>query len=125
VDDRARKAGLDEVGAGLFALACVEAYTNAVRHTRGRPAQAPIELVVLVDDDALTVDIVTLGEPFEPPQGVADTSFDKFPEGGFGLCIMRQTADSVSHGHAMGVNTVRLLRRLPRAPARLGRLLPP
>ncbi|MFM9998037.1 MAG: PAS domain S-box protein, partial [Burkholderiaceae bacterium] len=125
VDDRARKAGLDEVGASLFALACVEAYTNAVRHTRGRPSQAPIELIVLVDDDALTVDIVTLGEPFEPPQGAAETSFDEFPEGGFGLSIMRQTADSVSHGHAMGVNTIRLLRRLPRASARPGRLAPP
>jgi serine phosphatase RsbU (regulator of sigma subunit)/anti-sigma regulatory factor (Ser/Thr protein kinase) len=111
VEDRARKAGLDEVGAGLFALACVEAYTNAVRHTRGRPAQAPIELVVRIDDDMLVVDIVTLGEPFEPLDEVVETRFDKFPEGGFGLSIMRQAADRVTHDHALGVNTVRLVRR--------------
>jgi anti-sigma regulatory factor (Ser/Thr protein kinase) len=111
VEDRARKAGLDEVGAGLFALACVEAYTNAVRHTRGRPAQAPIELVVRLDDGALYVEIVTLGEPFEPPVDAAETKFDEFPEGGFGLSIMRQAADSVEYRHAAGVNTVRLVRR--------------
>lgn len=111
VEDRARKAGLDEVGAGLFALACVEAYTNAVRHTQGRPALAPIELVVSLDDDALTVDIVTLGDAFELPVDVAETNFDEFPEGGFGLSIMRQASDGVRHGHAMGVNTVRLVHR--------------
>ena len=111
VEDRARKAGLDEVGAGLFALACVEAYTNAVRHTRSRPAQAPIELVVCIDDDMLVVDIVTLGEPFEPLDDVVETSFDEFPEGGFGLSIMRQATDRVTHDHALGVNTVRLVRR--------------
>ena len=110
VEDRARRAGLDEVGAGLFALACVEAYTNAVRHTRGRPAQAPIELVVSLDDEALCVDIINLGEPFELPVEAAETNFDEFPEGGFGLSIMRQAADGVEHRHALGVNTVRLVR---------------
>jgi len=82
-----------------------------VRHTRGRPAQAPIELVVYQGDDTLTVDIVTLGEPFEPSTAAAQTSLDEFPEGGFGLSIMRQATDSMTHGHAMGVNTVRLVRR--------------
>lgn len=110
IEHRGLEAGLDAVETSLFAVACVEAYTNAVRHTRGRPAGAPVELVVRIEPDALVVDIVTLGDPYALPAPAADTNFDDFPEGGFGLNIMRQASDRVDHLHALGVNTVRLIR---------------
>jgi anti-sigma regulatory factor (Ser/Thr protein kinase) len=111
IEHRGQQAGLGEVEANLFAVACVEAYTNAVRHTRGRPPGAPVELVVRIEPDALVVDIVTLGEAFSPPPPPqAETNFDDFPEGGFGLNIMRQATDGLEYLHELGVNTVRLIR---------------
>jgi PAS domain S-box-containing protein len=112
VTHRATAAGLDEVQASLFAVACVEAYTNVVRHTQGRPEQAPVEIVVLSKPEELVVEIVTLGEPFVPPAEAAQTDFTVFPEGGFGLTIMEQASDRVEHLHSLGVNTVRLTRWL-------------
>ena len=113
VENRCLKAGLDEESTGLFIVACVEAYTNAVRHTRARPAGAPIELVVRIEPAAVVVEIVTLGEPFQPAPIEAETDFSVFPEGGFGLSIMQQASDGVTHRHALGVNTVTLTRRRP------------
>jgi serine phosphatase RsbU (regulator of sigma subunit)/anti-sigma regulatory factor (Ser/Thr protein kinase) len=115
VEARCRQAGLDEVPASLFTLACVEAYTNAVRHTVGRPAGAPVELVVRTEPERLVVDIVTLGEAFTPEPTVRETDFADFPEGGFGLNIMAQATDGVEHWHALGVNMVRLTHRRPAA----------
>lgn len=108
VANRCAAAGLDEVTAGLFVLACVEAFTNVVRHTRGRPDGAPVEVVVRTETDALVVDMVTLGEPFVPARAAPETDFAAFPEGGFGLSIIERAADEVAYLHALGVNTVRL-----------------
>lgn len=115
VEHRCRQVGLDEVQTSLFAVACVEAFTNAVRHTRGRPADAPVELVVKILPDALVVDFVTIGEHFVVPAQAPTTDLADFPEGGFGLSIMRQVSDAVEYQHEMGVNTVRLVQRIPPA----------
>ena len=117
VENRCRQVGLDEVQTSLFAVACVEAFTNAVRHTRGRPADAPVEMVVRIRPDALVVDFVTIGEPFVVPAQAPATDLADFPEGGFGLSIMRQVSDAVEYRHDLGVNTVRLVRRLGGAQA--------
>jgi len=50
------------------------------------------------------------GAPYEVPSLPPDTDFAAFPEGGFGLRIMRDGTDAVEHVHAAGVNTVRLTR---------------
>lgn len=111
VGARCLQAGLDEVDASLFTVACVEAYSNAVRHTVDRPKDSPIELVVRVHHDKIVVDIVTLGKAFSPQPELVDTDFATFPEGGFGLHIMKQAAHDLEHLHARGVNTVRLTRQ--------------
>ncbi len=59
------------------------------------------------------VDFVTIGEPFAVPAQPPATDLADFPEGGFGLSIMRQVSDAVEHRHDLGVNTVRLVRQLP------------
>ncbi len=109
VERHASLAGLEEVPAGLFTIACVEAYTNAVRHTRGNVADAPVEVLARVEPDALVVEIVNVGERFEPPAQHVPTGFDEYPEGGFGLDIIRRAADRVEYLHREGVNTVRLV----------------
>jgi PAS domain S-box-containing protein len=110
VEPRALAAGLDEVDASLFTVACVEAYTNAVRHTRDALDGAPVEVAVRALDDRIVVEIVRPGAPYEVPSLPPDTDFAAFPEGGFGLRIMRDGTDAVEHVHAAGVNTVRLTR---------------
>ncbi|WP_157271795.1 SpoIIE family protein phosphatase [Azohydromonas aeria] len=116
VEYRARQAGLAEDERALFVVACVEAFTNVVRHGQGRPDDAPVELVVAIDDTAMVVEMVHLGEAFEAPGPVALGELDDYPEGGFGMFIMHSASDSVEHLHRNGVNTVRLThRRSPRA----------
>jgi anti-sigma regulatory factor (Ser/Thr protein kinase) len=110
VEPQAAAAGLDEVSAGLFTLACVEAYTNAVRHTRGGVAGAPIELLARVEPEALVVEIVNVGDRYAPPSDRTPTDFQEYPEGGFGLDIIARATDRVDYLHRAGVNTVRLTR---------------
>jgi anti-sigma regulatory factor (Ser/Thr protein kinase) len=117
VEYRARQAGLSEEEASLFVVACVEAFTNVVRHGQGRPSDAPIELVVSIEKDALIVEFVHLGEAFEAPQAVMAADFDDYPEGGFGMYIMQSATDRVEHLHGCGVNTVRLSHRRTPGPA--------
>ena len=108
VESRARLAGLDEGGASLFAVACVEAFTNIVRHARGRLEGAPTEVFFERLTDRVQVDLVYLGDAYEPPSDPPGVRLDAYPEGGFGLSIMREAADRVEYLHRGGVNTVRL-----------------
>jgi PAS domain S-box-containing protein len=110
VERHAVAAGLDEVSAGLFTLACVEAYTNAVRHTRGGVAGAPVEVLARVEPDALVVEIVNVGDRYSPPSDRTPTGLHDYPEGGFGLDIIARATDRVDYLHGAGVNTVRLTR---------------
>ena len=113
VEFRARQSGLDEAAGGLFTVACVEAFSNIIRHTLGRPNSAPIELLVLRRPDALVVELVSLGQPFSPPtETPPDTDWGEYPEGGFGMNIMYSATDGVVYEHHQGINTVRLVRRL-------------
>ncbi|MCB1998013.1 MAG: PAS domain S-box protein [Burkholderiaceae bacterium] len=113
VEHRALRLGLDETQTSLFVTACVEAYTNVLRHMPGRPVEAPVELLVRTGTRALTVEFVSVGDHFEAPVALADTDFGAFPEGGFGLTIMAQAADQVEYLHASGINTVRLTHLVP------------
>jgi PAS domain S-box-containing protein len=109
---QASSAGLDEGACGLLEVACVEAFTNIVRHGRGLLQGAPVELLVHRQPDALVIELVHLGEPFQPPAELAETDFGAFPEGGFGLQIIQSASDGVQYLHHAGVNTMRMTKRL-------------
>ncbi len=115
IDRESRQAGLDETAASLFSVACVEAFTNIVRHARGGIAGAPTEVVARRADDALHVDFIHQGDAFAPPAEIVPPSLDGFPEGGFGLTIMREASDRVDYLHDAGVNVIRLTRHRRRA----------
>jgi PAS domain S-box-containing protein len=117
VTEQCQTMGLDEGASDLLTLAAVEAFTNAVRHTVNRPADAPIELIARRDRlGVLMLEVVCLGDPFEPPAHLPETDLNAFPEGGFGLSIIRMACDSVSYLHAEGINTVRMVRHCRPAP---------
>lgn len=117
VDEQCQTMGLDEGASDLLTLATVEAFTNAIRHTVNRPADAPIELVARRErSGVLMLEVVCLGEPFQPPPRLPEADLATFPEGGFGLNIIRMACDSVSYLHTEGINTVRMVRHCRPAP---------
>ena len=107
---QALQAGMSEVEAGIFEIASVEVFTNVIRHAKGMLAGAPMELVALRAPGEFVLEVIHLGEAFTPPEELADTNFDAFPEGGFGLIIIRNSCDRVEYLHHEGVNTVRMTR---------------
>lgn len=115
VDRGLAEAGQTSPASGLFTVAVVEAFTNIVRHTRGRLPQAPVEALLRRPPDALEVSLIHIGEPYVPPEDELPTNFDEYPEGGFGLTIIRKACDQVDYLHHDGVSTVRLTRWLDEA----------
>lgn len=115
VDRGLAEAGQTSPASGLFTVAVVEAFTNIVRHTRGRLPQAPVEALLRRQPDALEVSLIHIGEPYAPPEDELPTNFDDYPEGGFGLTIIHKACDRVDYLHHDGVSTVRLTRWLDEA----------
>lgn len=113
VEFRALAASLDEAAAGLFALACVEAFTNIVRHAGVQPEGGCIEITIDVLADRLQVDFIHSGRYFDPPSTLPEVRFDQYPEGGLGLRIIREASDEVRYLRGEGSNTVRLVKHLP------------
>lgn len=111
---QAMQAGVSEADAALLEVASVEVFTNIVRHGTGLLAGAPVELVVRHGADEFVLDIIHIGDAFIPPEEQAETDFSVFPEGGFGLIIIRNACDRVEYLHKQGVNTVRMSRHLVR-----------
>lgn len=114
VEARALAATLDEVGASLFAIACVEAFTNILRHAGLGPAETSIEVAIEVLGDRIEVDLMHTGQPYEPPSQLPEMRLEDYPEGGFGLRIIRAASDEVRYLRGDAVNIVRLTKRLPR-----------
>jgi len=105
-------AGLAEEECGLLEVACVEAFTNIVRHGQGLLEGAPVEMLARRKPRALVIELVHLGVAFTPPEDPCDTDFGAYPEGGFGLEIIRGASDGVEFLHSDGVNTMRMTKRL-------------
>jgi len=116
VSAHALRVGLQEDVAAMFVVAAVEVFTNIIRHAKGLLPKAPVELIVHDETEAFTLDIVHLGEAFSPPDELEDADLGAFPEGGFGLTIIRNSCNSVFYLHHQGVNTVRMTRWLRSPP---------
>ena len=110
VRQQAIRAGMVEAEAAIFEVASVEVFTNIIRHARGLLAGAPVELVAYSLSQNFVLEVIHLGDAFAPPEELVETNFDVFPEGGFGLMIIRNACDHVEYLHHQGVNTVRMSR---------------
>ncbi len=107
---QATQAGMSEGEVAMLEVASVEVFTNIVRHAKGLLAGAPVELVASCIRQEFVLEVIYLGEAYEPPEELAETNFDVFPEGGFGLTIIRNACDRVEYLHHKGANTVRMSR---------------
>lgn len=101
-------AAVSEVQAGLFLTAVVEAFTNIVRHARGLLRGAPVEAMTLRTEGVFQCELRYLGERYLAPEDPPASDFAAFPEGGFGLQIIKHGADEARYLHQDGVNIVRL-----------------
>jgi anti-sigma regulatory factor (Ser/Thr protein kinase) len=110
VRQQAMRAGMAEAEAAIFVVASVEIFTNIIRHAGGLLAGAPVELVAHTSGQEFILEVIHLGDAFAPPEELVETNFDVFPEGGFGLMIIRNACDRVDYLHHMGVNTIRMSR---------------
>lgn len=108
VEELSVKAGLDESRSGPVVVAAAEIFTNAIRHATGRLQGAPMEIVSEISIDRFVIEFRYLGDSFEPPADLPETDFGAFPEGGFGLHIIRQATDGVEYLHEDGVNLIRM-----------------
>ena len=105
-----QRAGLPEAEAAMFELACVEVFTNIVRHAKGLLAGAPVEITSRYAGHELVLEIIHLGDAFTPPAEAVAPDLSSFPEGGFGMTIIRSACSRVEFLHHEGVNTVRMTR---------------
>lgn len=112
VAEQSVRAGMNEHGAALMEIAGVELFTNIVRHGKGLQAGAPVELVTRLMSRELVMEIICLGDAFFPPDKIVEADLNAYPEGGFGLTIIRNACDRVEYLHHEGVNTVRFSRYL-------------
>jgi PAS domain S-box-containing protein len=110
VTRQAMRSGMTEAETAIFEVASVEIFTNIIRHARGLLAGAPVELVAYSLGQEFILEVTHLGDAFTPPEELVETNFDIFPEGGFGLMIIRNACDRVEYLHHMGVNTIRMSR---------------
>jgi anti-sigma regulatory factor (Ser/Thr protein kinase) len=108
VTEHTIKAAIPDDTAGPFVVAAVEVMTNIIRHATGRLSDAPVELFIRHKAGGLILETSYLGDPYAPPVDAPDTDLSTFPEGGFGLFIIRNACDKVEYRSSDGVNTVRM-----------------
>ena len=111
------RVGLSEGDASLFTVAAVEAFTNIVRHAKGRLAGSPVEVLASRIDDCIELEMIYLADSFTINLSRPDPDLDDFPEGGFGTGIIRNVCDEYVCNHEDGVNTILMRKNLHRQEA--------
>ena len=107
----ARECGLTAREVEDVVLAAGEALANAYRHGSPHKSSNRIRLRCLAQGDALIVEVVDEGPPFEPripPK--PETS--KLKSGGLGIYLMAATMDEVEFSHDGCGNRVRMVKKL-------------
>ncbi|HOV86844.1 MAG TPA: ATP-binding protein [Syntrophobacteraceae bacterium] len=94
-------------------LAVSEACTNAIKHSARAGGTARVVLRFRVYEGELVIEVSDRGEGFDIEK-VPLPEFDRHPEGGYGLYIIRTVMDEVRYTAAAGVNTLTMKKRLKR-----------
>jgi PAS domain S-box-containing protein len=108
VSEDALRLGFSETEASLVTVAAVEVFTNIVRHATGLLPGAPVEIISTRLPNTLQIELIYLGDFFQPDIDLQKPNLYHFPEGGFGLGIIHDVCDDVRYVYESGVNTVRL-----------------
>jgi serine/threonine-protein kinase RsbW len=94
-------------------LALSEAATNVIRHAYQGEKDQPIEMVLEVRDDQVSVSLYHRGRDFDP-KAAPPPAFDGSREGGFGLFLIAQSVDEVRYfADERGWQAVRMVKKRP------------
>jgi serine/threonine-protein kinase RsbW len=95
-----------------FELALSEAFTNSVKHGRGKGMASDISIDFEAGPDGLTIRIKDSNPPFSleysPPSGD-----DRYRSSGYGLYIIHRVMDDVRYSRENGCNIMTLSKRYP------------
>ena len=93
-----------------FELAVSEAFTNSALHAQKEGDAPPVTLTFASRKHQLTVTLRDTNEPFaiDSPQ----PDIESYPEGGFGLLIIRKVMDSVTYSREENANIITMSKKL-------------
>jgi anti-sigma regulatory factor (Ser/Thr protein kinase) len=110
------KAGMDEREVARIALAVDEAVANVIEHAYGSDDTREVTIRAVLDDEAVTFEIVDTGKGFDPSQVPAKDLEQLVKErrsGGLGLRLIRTVMDDVQYQIVPGEkNELRMVKRL-------------
>ena len=112
----ARKVGFNEDDVNKIELAVDEACTNVIKHAYSYDSKQPINLVIKVDAEKLTVLITDHGKSFDPKQLRPPDMKEYFVQmrvGGLGVYLMKTLMDEVEFDIQPGKrNQLRMIKYL-------------
>jgi len=94
-------------------LAVNEIFCNTVKHGYGGESRHPIVIEAALGADGVMFEIADQGEPFDPAK-IREPSLSGDRDGGFGLYIIQEIADSITYAPKQtesGWNRLRLFKR--------------
>lgn len=108
---------LSEQGAYEAEVSVVEAVNNVIKHAYGNEPGHTVEVVVTVNQSAVTFEVCDTGRPLERlevrlPQVDSD-DYESLPEGGRGLYIMHAFSDQVRYDRSGARNVLTLVKLFP------------
>jgi len=109
----ARAEGVSEAQVSDLELAVTEVVSNVIRHGYAGAAGREVKLTLAIDNEEVRIEVIDSAAEFDPTReapGVPDVP----AEGGFGVHLVEQLMDEVTHESGVGggnVLTLRLQRR--------------
>ncbi|NTV93044.1 MAG: ATP-binding protein [Chlorobiaceae bacterium] len=93
-----------------FKLAVCETFSNSVRYSVQSNEEKYVTIRFSSSNDRLTALVSDSNPPFDPAIKLPD--IESFPEGGFGLFLVRQLMDEVVFTRENGMNLVTMTKKL-------------
>lgn len=110
----ARRVGFADEDATKIEMAVDEACSNVIKHAYERDARQPIDIVIKIDYDKLTVVVTDHGKGFDPSSIKMPDMKEYLAElrvGGLGIYLMRTLMDEVAYDIKPGVrNQVKMVK---------------
>ena len=115
IESIAQEKKLDQGLTMSLNLALEEAVTNVILYAYPEGTEGIVDIVCLVQEDALQFTISDSGRPFDPtaaPEADTTLGVEERPIGGLGIYLVRKLMDSVKYEYTDGKNILTLTKKL-------------
>jgi serine/threonine-protein kinase RsbW len=99
----------------LVSLAIEELVTNCIKYGYDDEAPHVVDVVLSVDNGALSIEVIDDGRAFNPletPTPDLSRALENRPIGGLGIHLLRELADEVTYERRNGTNRLVLTKRI-------------